>query len=210
MVDKYEFASPEWAEYASEWVENALADADLEGVDVEFCEEFTDPPAHLAGETGTTGWHMVIKDGEVNVGYGVIDAKTKIVADYQTILPYTKEDGCLAYVPGSHLEKQPSTSAEAAVPVEAPRGSLIVFHGATVHGAYPKQTPGLRLTLVNYFRHQAILPQEEIKNGFPCELAEDCVDPDLFCELAGYADVFPFVTQTSTSPTPHPHLAADG
>jgi hypothetical protein len=123
---------------------------------------------------------------------------------------YTKEDGCLAYVPGSHLEKQPSTSAEAAVPVEAPRGSLIVFHGATVHGAYPKQTPGLRLTLVNYFRHQAILPQEEIKNGFPRELAEDCVDSDLFCELAGYADIFPFVTQTSTSPTPHPHLAAGG
>jgi hypothetical protein len=87
MADKYEFASSEWVGYASEWVENALADADLEGVDVEFCEEFTDPPAHLAGETGTAGWHMIIKDGEVNVGYGVIDAKTKIVADYQTILP---------------------------------------------------------------------------------------------------------------------------
>ncbi|TDJ30469.1 MAG: hypothetical protein E2O59_02520 [Gammaproteobacteria bacterium] len=40
----------------------------------------------------------------------------------------------------------------AAVPVEAPRGSHIVFHGATVHGAYPKQTPGPRLTPVIYFR----------------------------------------------------------
>ncbi|MCH8140779.1 MAG: phytanoyl-CoA dioxygenase family protein [Proteobacteria bacterium] len=58
-------------------------------------------------------------------------------------------DGCLA---GSHLAEQPNISADAAVPVEAPRGSHIVFHGATVHGAYPKQTPGLRLTPVIYFR----------------------------------------------------------
>lgn len=90
MTEKYEFASPEWADYAREWVENALIDADLAGVDIEFCEEFTDPPAHLAGESGTTGWHMVIRDGEATVGHGVIDARTKIVADYQTILPLAR------------------------------------------------------------------------------------------------------------------------
>ena len=121
---------------------------------------------------------------------------------------YTKADGCLAYVPGSHRMKGPTAGPEAAVPVEAQRGSLIVWHGATTHGAFPKLTPGLRLTLVTYFRHQAILPQEEIKNGFPRELAEDCVNPDLFCELAGFGDIFPYVTQTATSPTPVPHLAA--
>lgn len=120
---------------------------------------------------------------------------------------YTKDDGCLAYVPGSHRMQQPTAKAEEAVPVEAARGSLIVFHGGTLHGAYPKLTPGLRLTLVTYFRHQAILPQEEIKNTFPRELAEDCIDPALFCELAGYSDIFPYVTQTATKPTPVPHLA---
>ena len=90
MAEKYEFASPEWVAYAREWVENALVDTDLEGVDIEFCEEFTDPPAHLAGDSGSTGWHMVIKDGKATVGHGVIDARTKIVADYQTILPLAR------------------------------------------------------------------------------------------------------------------------
>lgn len=90
MAEKYEFASPEWVACAREWVENALVDTDLEGVDIEFCEEFTDPPAHLAGDSGSTGWHMVIKDGKATVGHGVIDARTKIVADYQTILPLAR------------------------------------------------------------------------------------------------------------------------
>ncbi len=90
MTEKYEFASPEWVDYAREWVEKALGDADLEGVDIEFCEEFTDAPAHLAGESGSTGWHMVIKDGKATVGHGVIKARTKIVADYQTILPLAR------------------------------------------------------------------------------------------------------------------------
>ena len=90
MAESYEFASPEWANYAREWVENALVDADLEGVDIEFCEEFTDAPEHLAGDSGSTGWHMVIKNGKATVGHGVIDARTKIVADYQTILPLAR------------------------------------------------------------------------------------------------------------------------
>ena len=120
---------------------------------------------------------------------------------------YTQADGCLAFVPGSHLAEQPNISADAAVPVEAPRGSLIVFHGATVHGAYPKQTPGLRLTPVIYFRHQSICAQEEIKNGFPHDLAEDCADPELFAKLAGFGDIFPFTEQTRTTPTPTPRVA---
>jgi hypothetical protein len=120
---------------------------------------------------------------------------------------YTKADGCLAYVPGSHVADKPDTSADAAVPVEAPRGSLIVFHGATVHGAFPRQTPGLRLTPVIYFRHQAICAQEEIKNTFPRELAEDCNDPELFAKLAGFSDIFPFTEQTFATPTPTPRVA---
>ncbi len=90
MTEKYEFASPEWVDYAREWVEKALVDADLAGVDIEFCEEFTDAPPHLAGESGSTGWHMVIVDGTARVADGVIDARTKIVADYQTILPLAR------------------------------------------------------------------------------------------------------------------------
>ena len=77
-------------------------------------------------------------------------------------------------------------AAQEAIPVECPRGSLIAFHGALWHGAYPKSTPGLRVTIANYFRHFSILPQADIPNHFPKELADDCVDPETFKELAGF------------------------
>ena len=101
---------------------------------------------------------------------------------------YTREGGALACVPGSHRRgSHPGPdAAQEAIPVECPRGSLIAFHGALWHGAYPKSTPGLRVTIANYFRHFSILPQADIPNHFPKELADDCVDPETFKELAGF------------------------
>ena len=99
------------------------------------------------------------------------------------ITDYSLDGGALAYVPGSHRRMEPPRFPEAvelAVPVEAPAGSLIVFHGATWHGAFPRLTEGMRLSIANYFRHYMVLPQDDIKNLFPQELAEDCDDPDMF------------------------------
>ena len=70
--------------------------------------------------------------------------------------------------------------------MECPKGSLIAFHGQLWHGAYPKKTPGLRVTISNYFRHSAIQPQDDIPNHFPRELADDCDDPETFKQLAGF------------------------
>ena len=61
---------------------------------------------------------------------------------------YTPDNGPIAMVPGSHKYcRQPrlGEGEDMAVPVEAPEGSLIVWHGNTWHGAYPKKTDGLRL-----------------------------------------------------------------
>ena len=91
-------------------------------------------------------------------------------------------------------------AVELAVPVEAPAGSLIVFHGATWHGAFPRMTPGMRLSIANYFRHYMILPQDDIKNLFPRELADDCSDPTVFKLLAGFADDFPYTQPTERIP----------
>lgn len=101
---------------------------------------------------------------------------------------YTKENGALAVVPGSHRrDTTPGKGAAAeAVPVECPAGSLIAWDGQLWHGAYPKTTPGLRVTISNYFRHQSLQPQDDIPNSFPQELADDCVDPDTFKRLAGF------------------------
>lgn len=105
---------------------------------------------------------------------------------------YTHEGGAFACVPGSHLRKShPSPdAADEAIPVECPRGSLIAFHGALWHGAYPKSTPGLRVTIANYFRHTSISPQDDIPNYFPRELADDCSDPDTFKLLAGFGNPY--------------------
>ena len=117
---------------------------------------------------------------------------------------YTKEGGALAYVPGSHrFGSRPAFPAAVnqARAVEAPRGSVIVFHGATWHGAYPKLTEGMRISIANYYRHQMVTSQEDIKNNFDRSLAEDCDDPALFCELAGFNDTFPYQSQRQQVPT---------
>ena len=44
----------------------------------------------------------------------------------------------------------PGDGVEDAVPVEAAAGSLIVWHGNTWHGAYPKETDGLRMNVTTY------------------------------------------------------------
>lgn len=113
---------------------------------------------------------------------------------------YTREDGALACVPGSHRRKcRPGPdAAKEAIAVECPRGSMIALHGALWHGAYPKSTCGLRVTIANYFRHASLSPQDDIPNHFPQELADDCADPKTFKLLAGFGNPY------QTFPSPYP------
>ena len=122
---------------------------------------------------------------------------------------YTKDGGAFAYVPGSHRRgRRPDQprAAQEAVPVECPKGSVIVFHGATWHGAFPRLIPGMRLSIANYYRHVMVTSQEDIQGTFPRDLADDCDDPKLFRQLAGFADPFPYAKQNQ----PIPVLAAAG
>lgn len=69
---------------------------------------------------------------------------------------YTRDDGALAVVPGSHREgRSPDPrlqeGVDRAVAIEAPAGSLVVWNGNLWHGAYPRANPGLRLSLAMYF-----------------------------------------------------------
>ena len=116
---------------------------------------------------------------------------------------YTKEGGSFAYVPGSHRRgrrpDQPRAATEA-VPVECPKGSVIVFHGATWHGAFPRLIPGMRISIANYYRHMMVTSQEDIHGTFPQALADDCDDPAAFRQLAGFGDRFPYERQTQAVP----------
>jgi len=115
---------------------------------------------------------------------------------------YTEEGGALAYVPGSHrFNAHPGASAaKRAKPVVCPEGSVIVWPGATWHGAYPKRTAGLRLNAVAYYRHQAVLPQENLIVTMADQPWQDCDDPAMLRELIGFDDVFPYQSQNQPVP----------
>jgi hypothetical protein len=50
----------------------------------------------------------------------------------------------------------------------------------------------MRISVANYYRHLMVTSQEDIQGSFPRELADDCDDPELFRELAGFSDAFPY------------------
>jgi hypothetical protein len=93
-----------------------------------------------------------------------------------TLTDYTKDNGALAIVPGSHrLLHRPDLGdmADLAIPVEAPAGSLIIWHANTWHGAYPKTTRGLRLTLVNVLCRPNVKTQEDYRAALTPEVRAD-------------------------------------
>jgi hypothetical protein len=99
---------------------------------------------------------------------------------------YTKEKGALAFVPGSHrLCRQPHAgeAAEAAVPVEAPLGSLVVWHGNTWHGSFPRTEPGLRTGLAMALMREYMHPHEPVRRDLSDEVLTG--GPPRLATLAG-------------------------
>lgn len=106
-----------------------------------------------------------------------------------TLTDYSLEHGAIAMVPGSHkLCRLPveGEGEDVAVPVEAPQGSLILWHGNTWHGAYPKRTDGLRLNLTTYVCNKRLKPQED----FLANVTQEMLDrnPVEFAHLVGADD----------------------
>ena len=69
---------------------------------------------------------------------------------------FDRDNGSTVFVPGSHKWCRNPVASETsigeggndqAVAVEAPAGSLLVFHGNTWHGAYNRVAPGLRVSV---------------------------------------------------------------
>ncbi|MEE2783879.1 MAG: phytanoyl-CoA dioxygenase family protein [Pseudomonadota bacterium] len=102
---------------------------------------------------------------------------------------YTNKDGAIAFVPGSHKLcrlPEPGEMVDQAVAVEAAAGSLIFFNGNVWHGAFPKQTDGLRLTITTYICHQRLKTQEQYQWRIPREMLER--NDAEFAKLLGAAD----------------------
>lgn len=79
---------------------------------------------------------------------------------------YSKVDGGLSFVPGSHRWRRLPSVEEAdywldnAHPVEAPAGSMIIWGDHTWHGSYPKETDGLRMMVLGMYNRPHMQTQE--------------------------------------------------
>jgi ectoine hydroxylase-related dioxygenase (phytanoyl-CoA dioxygenase family) len=121
---------------------------------------------------------------------------------------YTRENGPVAIVPGSHrfgrmpmpyeedfLKDNPPVKA---YPVECEAGSLIVWGGTTWHGSFPRTAPGLRVNLIMAFCRVYMKQVRDFRNEIP----EDVIARNApeFAQLIGMNTLYPIDKKTGTDP----------
>jgi ectoine hydroxylase-related dioxygenase (phytanoyl-CoA dioxygenase family) len=102
---------------------------------------------------------------------------------------FTPEGGCTWVIPGSHRQRRHPEDGELeheAVAIECPRGSILVWDGATWHGSYTRSAPGERVALHVMFNRMALRPFEAY--GVPREMIER--NPPELASLLGLNDPF--------------------
>lgn len=109
---------------------------------------------------------------------------------------YSKAEGALSFVPGSHRHcRLPSPEeveswADRAHPVEAPAGSLVVWGDHTWHGSYERSVPGLRIMMLGVFARPHLQTQEPYRQTCTQEALDR--NPVRFASLMDQYGKFPF------------------
>ncbi|MCY4130816.1 MAG: phytanoyl-CoA dioxygenase family protein [Gammaproteobacteria bacterium] len=103
---------------------------------------------------------------------------------------FDKPAGPTVIVPGSFRNRRqvpPGTTREDGVLIEMPKGSIAFWHGASWHGAMPRQREGKRTSLHNAYARFFMRPLERYD-----DIAEEVVDrnPPIFSTLCGLDDPF--------------------
>jgi Phytanoyl-CoA dioxygenase (PhyH) len=99
---------------------------------------------------------------------------------------YTRDNGALAIVPGSHRYLRRPLDNEGwaqRVPVVAKAGSMIVFGGQVWHGAFARTAPGFRAALIMYMCRPHLTTQGEYGKHVPQEVIDR--HPPRFATLMG-------------------------
>lgn len=104
---------------------------------------------------------------------------------------FTRESGATLVVPGSHKRRShPNPQAHrTTVPLEAPRGSVIVFSGNLIHGAGARTLPGERVGMTVYFKRMYVQPQEDLNSVISDEVVAR--NPPRFAHLIGRDNPYP-------------------
>ena len=137
----------------------------------------------------------------IHADWAQFDMPTMAVETYGAnfnylLTDYSKEDGGLSFVPGSHrwrrLPSQEESEywADNAEPIEALAGSMIIWGDHTWHGSYPKTTDGLRLMILGMYNRPHMQTQEAYRETATDEaLARN---PKRFARLMNVYHTFPW------------------
>jgi len=92
---------------------------------------------------------------------------------------YDREDRALAFVPGRHTlcrgpkgDEVSVTRNPNAIAVEAPPGTMVVWHGNTWHGAFSRTAQGLRVTIPVLMARPYMRAEEDLIGKIPKDMLE--------------------------------------